>query len=326
MKIGYVLETRKWSRSSIGSIRLYSRKHRQAKPMSDIGETPTIQSADTIAQELPVENTKAPTRDEVITAQIADAIDRGFDVKKWIRDIVRFIGWRQAVYLLFGFGAAWALAYFGFLSVKQTPKTQAEEALGVYSIERIDSRDDKNASPPTEFIAEAKSSVLITGFSAFRTVENNPDTIQKLLDDKVDIYMLVLDPRSPDVAKEQELDPKAPVKKNQMTAIETVVTKYANNPSFHLRFMKAMPGITGIVVDAEIEPRSARPRSTGGKLRYQIKGFRIPQRKGYVIQLTQSSKEDNPMFNLFWEDFRTQWKWAQPADEVLPAIGLVRRQ
>ncbi len=256
------------------------------------------------------------------TERFAIALEHCLEIKKLLVAAVRWLGWRSAMFCGLGVAITWALAYFGQLPVMKTPRTHAEVALGKYSIERIDSRDDKQASPPTEFIADARRSVLITGFSAFRTVENNPDTIQSLLDSGVEIYMLVLDPRSTDVEKEQSLDPKSPVKKNQRTAIETVVNKYWHKPNFHLRFMKMMPPITGILVDAEVEPRTARPSSNLGRLRYQVKGYKIPQRRGYVFQLKQSEKEDNPMFNLFWADFRDQWKDAQDPKVILKEIGI----
>ena len=122
---------------------------------------------------------QAANRDALITEQIAEAVDRGLDIRKWIVALIKLIGWRQALFLLAGFGGAWALAYFGVLPAKPWPHSKAELALNRFHIEAIESRDDATASPPTDFIANAKSYVLISGFSASRTVENNPDTLKK---------------------------------------------------------------------------------------------------------------------------------------------------
>ncbi len=120
---------------------------------SSVLESPKIESP---GVELSTSAPASLNKDDRITKQIADAVDRGLDPKKWVVAIIKFIGRRQALFLLAGIGSAWALTYSGLLPVKGVPKSKAEAALDRFRIESIESRDDTNAAPPTEFIAIQK--------------------------------------------------------------------------------------------------------------------------------------------------------------------------
>ncbi|MEU2717957.1 nucleotide-binding protein [Streptomyces sp. NPDC007205] len=178
------------------------------------------------------------------------------------------------------------------------------EKMGLVDIE--DRNDDAHLLPPSDFYTKAQFQVVISGPSLYRTLDSNSKMIHQLLGRGVHVYLLLLDPSSPDLPLVIAREEGHPVGEDIWNSIRIIENKFATSRGLHVGRMERMPGFTGVMIDGDIAPTGASPADSQSQIRVQPVLLYSTHHEGLVLTL---KKMEHPCaYDFFASDLREQWK------------------
>jgi len=179
----------------------------------------------------------------------------------------------------------------------------------------IEERNDTERELPPEKIFELPTrEYFILSISAFRTFDKRMKDIIGLLERKIRVNVLLLNPKS-------EIVPL--IRANEGNDIESEIKSTIamiksnglyDKENFKVKFYDYMPPYLAVMVDGEIDPRGGVVEDSQGQIRIQPCYKYSSIHDGLIIHF-KKSKSEKSIFKYFSGDLRIQWKNANPMPE-----------
>ena len=189
----------------------------------------------------------------------------------------------------------------------------ATEEIGLVDIENR--QNDKNILPPSAFYERARTQIVLTAITAFRTIDQDHAILSSALQRGVDLRLLIMAPDSPEIPQLEAIHYLA-IK----SQIEDVVDRirrlgFSKNPRFQVRFLQKSPRFTAVMLDGDVDS-AVSPKDEYGQIRVQSGTSHKTQHNGLVLQFAKVRNGDG--FELFASDVRSQWQRdGQQRDDLL---------
>ena len=171
----------------------------------------------------------------------------------------------------------------------------------------IENREDESIQslPPIELYRAARSEVLITGITGYRTFDQHIAVLKQLLDKGRKVYVLLLSPTCSDAIALTSVESKnIPAEIEQALDMANRAGLFAMK-GFEVRLVDKKLPYTAVMVDGDLSPLGNEPADDDGQLRIQPSTFLKTQHRGLVIQLVNTPQKSG--FDYFAGDLRAIW-------------------
>lgn len=169
------------------------------------------------------------------------------------------------------------------------------------------------ALPPDTVYRLARNEVALMGISLYRTMDQHYALVEALLDRNVQVRLLVLDPRSPDIGKVRtDWGHKAVSREIRGVARKIKETRVVERGLFAIRYMSDLPPFTCVMVDGDIEGRGPPAECAGAFLRLQPLTHSVSPHNAPVLQFHKMPGSGGKApFDIYSEDLRQIWRKAR---------------
>jgi hypothetical protein len=168
-----------------------------------------------------------------------------------------------------------------------------------------------NTVAPEQFVQETRGELLIAALTAKNTLLLLRQQLIDLLERRVFVGVLLLDPDSDEVqrlAKQQRLLIRPELQESIEILRRDYLSKYPGH--FQYRFFQNSPTFTAIMRDGAAFIRQGfYPNADGGAVRVQPRAMHAPQLKGVVLTFRGGTNGPSA-FTYFAGDLREQWNRA----------------
>ncbi len=182
----------------------------------------------------------------------------------------------------------------------------------------IENRDDTtNVLPPSEFYKFANREVFISGLTLERTFDQRASALHEILQEGKLLRLLLLRPDAeiiPWLSDRENRDLGNVIMKSVIEVAQR--EKIVGHPNFTMRLMDRFPTFTAVILDGDIERRSAVYPS---EIQFRIQPTTIykTHHNGLVVQLRKSPETPHDLFDFVVDELRAQWANAIDLNQFL---------
>lgn len=208
------------------------------------------------------------------------------------------------------------LALFLYLFSPAGIESQIVKGARAVGLVATELRGIKSALPPEDFLRKAKSEILITGATAYRSFDTGKKVLVDALADSKEVYVVILAPDSSGAERLSTVEGK-PISTDIYQVLNVIKNEPAfDSKAFHIRFVDELPPFTAVMLDGDVESTGTKPNDSGGIVRVQPRTALGKQGEGVIVQFVPTGK-DFDGFKNFSRDLREQWKNAKDRPDLL---------
>jgi hypothetical protein len=183
------------------------------------------------------------------------------------------------------------------------------DALSRAGLVDVELRSESDRSlPPHRLYDVAKREVVVSGVSAASSFHSHLGTLKAAVGRGVHLYFLICHPETKGLDELGSFE-KRDIREDVKTVIKVIKEEgLRQHPRFGIRFLRALPTFTAVLVDGDVAPAGLPPADSEGVVRVQPRRMLGSHHDGIILQFRKASRGAG--FDVFAAELREQWKAA----------------